>query len=254
MIDALPMFPDIPVDVLNDLAGRVRLRSLAPGQPVFRQGDQAESFYVVRRGMVQVMEEDPESGSARTLATLVRGQSFGELALVKHEVRTATVRAVDEVELFEIDRATFDRLLADTIEVPDFAPTVQAYVELRSLPPFAHLDSDQLGELLRYGRWVNFAPGEVLMEQGAVGEAFYTIGSGQVRVIRDGSVKATLGPGSYVGEVALLLEVPRTATVESYTPVRAFRLDREGFDRLIKDVFRRGSLKLNVSIDRTMQH
>ena len=52
-------------------------------------------------------------------------------------------------------------------------------------------------------------------------------------MVRDGEAVTTIGPGGYVGEVALLFDVPRTATVVAYTPVRAFRLDRDGFARLV---------------------
>jgi len=54
--------------------------------------------------------------------------------------------------------------------------------------------------------------------------------------------------------VALLLDVPRTASVRTRTAVRAYRLDREGFDRLVRDAFRTGSLGPHVSEDRTWQH
>jgi cAMP-dependent protein kinase regulator len=188
------------------------------------------------------------------MTTLDRGESFGELALATEARRSATVRTVGEVELFEVDRPTFDRLLVDVIELPEFAPTFHDYTELRALPSFAHIGSDQLGELLKYGEWVNFEPGAVLMEQGQPGDAFYAIGSGQVQVIKDGQVIATQGPGAYVGEIALLLDVPRTATVAAFTPVRAFRLDRTGFDHLVKDVFHHGVLQPNAPIDRTMTH
>ncbi len=64
LIDALPAFDDLPVEVLNDLAGRVNLRGIRPGQPVFRQGDRPTAFYVVRRGQVA-----DRGGSIRTPAT-----------------------------------------------------------------------------------------------------------------------------------------------------------------------------------------
>ena len=77
---------------------------------------------------------------------------------------------------------------------------------------------------LANGAWTNVAPGEVIVEQGEVGDAFYAIRSGQVEVVADGTIVRTLGPGSYFGEVALLLDVPRTASVVAKTPVRAYRL------------------------------
>jgi cAMP-dependent protein kinase regulator len=63
-----------------------------------------------------------------------------------------------------------------------------------------------------------------------------------------------MGPGQYFGEVALLMDVPRTATVRARTPLRAFRVEREGFDRLVADSFRRGRLKPNIVLDRTQEH
>ena len=87
-----------------------------------------------------------------------------------------------------------------------------------------------------------------------VGDAFYAIGSGQVDVERGGHVVDVMGPGQYFGEVALLMDVPRTATVRARTPLRAFRVEREGFDRLVADSFRRGRLKPNIVLDRTQEH
>ncbi|MDP9343816.1 MAG: cyclic nucleotide-binding domain-containing protein [Actinomycetota bacterium] len=254
MIDALPTFKDVPVSVLNDLAGRVQLKSYSAGGAVFRQGDEADAFYVVRRGSVQVVEEDPKSGAQRVLSTLGPGQSFGELALVKGAPRTATVRAAEETELFVVDRPTFNRLLADTIDVPDFAPTLQQAAELGELPCFSHLDSKRLAELLQHGDWITVPPGQELMRQGEPGDAFYAIGSGQVDIVRDGRPVDRQGAGTYVGEIALLFDMPRTATVVAYTPVRAFRLDRKGFDGMVADSFRKGTLPTNLQIDRTLTH
>jgi CRP-like cAMP-binding protein len=64
----------------------------------------------------------------------------------------------------------------------------------------------------------------------------------------------TLGPGSHFGEIALLLALPRTATVQSLTPLRAFELDRDGFAATVADAFRRGNLHPNVTIDRGFDH
>lgn len=254
LIDALPIFGDLPEEVLSDLAGRVRLRSFPAGKPVFRQGDRPDAFYVVRAGVLHVLEEDPETGNERLLRTLGRGESFGELGLVDGTSRAATVRAVEASELFEVDEATFDRLLAEMVSVPEFAPTLQAVAELRRLPAFSVLSVDDLADVLAHGRWMNVPPGEAIVEQGAAGDAFFAIGSGQVEVVQDGERTRTLGPGGHFGEVALLMDVPRTATVRARTPARVFRLDREGFERAIAGAFRRGTLNPSAAIGRTWQH
>jgi CRP-like cAMP-binding protein len=254
LIDALPLFEDLPSEVLDDLAGRVQLRSVTKGEPVIRQGERAQSFYIVRTGTLRVVEEDRETGNDRVLRVLGRGESFGELGLVEGARRAATVRAVEDAQIFEIDKGTFDRLLADMINVPDFAPTLQAIADLRELPSFSHLEPDELAELLDHGAWENYPPGEEIVVQGQPGDAFYAIGSGQVEVFEDGRLASRLGPGAYFGEIALLTDSPRTATVRAATLTRAYRLDREGFDQLVAGAFERGTLDPSKATDRTLHH
>ena len=254
LIDALPIFDDVPVEVLDELAGRVRLRTLARTQPVFRQGDRPEAFYVVRRGVLEIVEEDPETGNERQIRTVGRGESFGELGLLTGAARTATVRAVDEAEVFEVDKGTFDRLLADMVHVPDFEPTLQQLAELREQPCFSNLGTDQLAELLNLGAWVVVAPGEMLVEQGAQGDTFYVVSSGQFDVVIDGELKHAIGPGRFFGEIALLLDVPRTASVIARTPGRVFQLGRDGFDALLATSFRRGALDPSIPVNQTLTH
>ncbi len=254
LLSALPMFEALDDDALSELAGRVRLRTFARGQPVVRQGERAESFYLVRRGTLLVVEQDPESSAERVLRSLGRGETFGELALLEGAPRSATVRAAEESDAFEVDKGTFDRLLADMVDVPEFAPTLQAVAELRELPCFAHLEPDELSEVLAHGGWVSVAPGQDIVTQGEPADGFYGIRSGQVEVLEDGAVVRTMGPGSFFGEIALLRDVPRTATVRALTPVRAYRLDRDGFDRLVARAFERGTLSPHVAADRLWHH
>src|SRR5439155_9831411 len=118
------------------------------GQAVVRQGERSSAFYVVRKGTLEVVEQDPVSGNERQLRILGRGEAFGELGLKEAAVRTASVRALEDAEVFEVDKSTFDRLLADMIHVPRFAPSLQGIAELKELPCFSHLEPVELFELL----------------------------------------------------------------------------------------------------------
>jgi CRP-like cAMP-binding protein/Zn-dependent protease len=242
LIDALPAYGDLKEEILNDLAGRVQLVAIRPGKPVFRQGARADAFYVVRIGSVRIETEHPETGDTKVLRVLRRGEAFGELGLLQAAPRTATARAIGECELFRIDKGTFDRLLADSTEAPEFGLTLEALAELRELPAFAQLTSGSLNDLLDLGSWVTAAPGHVFVAQGEEGDAFYAIRSGRADVIRDGEVIGSLSAGDHFGETALLTDHPRNATVRAHTPVRAFRLSRAGFDAVIAAAFRRGHL------------
>jgi CRP-like cAMP-binding protein/Zn-dependent protease len=252
LIDALPVFADLPGEVLSELAGRVHVRTISRGTPVVRQGERAEAFFVVRRGTLEVVEERGDADD-RVIRVLGRGECFGELGLSEAARRSATVRALEDAEVFEVDKSSFDRLLASDLRVPELQPTIQAAFELRELPGFAHLEFDELGELLEHGEWINVPPGHVVVHQGDIGDAFYAIHSGQFDVMVDEAQVRTMGPGAFFGEIALLVDVPRTATVVARTPSRIFRLDREGFDRVVAEGFRRGTLRPAVD-ERTWKH
>jgi CRP-like cAMP-binding protein len=148
--------------------------------------------------------------------------------------------------LFQIDKGTFDRLLADEHSAPSLGPTLHALAELRGHPAFSLLSNEKLSGLLEHGDWATFAPGETLIRKGESGDAFYAVSSGQVD-LTDGPVTIkTLGPGSFFGEIALLRHVPRTLSVVARTPLRCFRLDKEGFDSVLAEAFRSGTLKQAV--------
>ena len=82
-----------------------------PGQAIIQQGELADAFYVIVRGTVEVVRE--EDGRETTLAHLGAGESFGEIGLLQHRRRSATVRAVEPVDVIALGRSDFD-LLAGT--------------------------------------------------------------------------------------------------------------------------------------------
>jgi CRP-like cAMP-binding protein/Zn-dependent protease len=254
LLDASGAFGDVPVEVLNELAGRVRVRTGPRGGVVLRQGEVADDYYLVRSGRFEVVEERGVHGQARVLRTIGRGEGFGEYGLLRAARRTATVRACTRGELYTLDKGSFERLLAGRAVVAGFATTWQQSAELAALPPFSHLGPDELRLLAARGSWLNVAPGEVLMSQGEPGDAFYVIESGQLDVIENGMRVRTCGPGEYVGEIALLFDTPGTATVQTTTSAHLYRLDRDGFTTFVAARFRQGTLRTNVLVERDWNH
>jgi CRP-like cAMP-binding protein len=242
LLDAQPAFDKLPPSALAEVTGHVRLDRFGAGTAVVRQGERADAYYVVRRGELDIIEEDRMSGTERLIHRIARGEAFGEVGVATGARRRATVRARTRVELFVVTKGTFDRLLADHVRVPDFAPTVEALAELRALRVFAHFRDDALARLRDEGAWRNVQAGDVLVTEGEPGDAFYAIESGRLDVFTGRERVRTLGPGQHFGEVALLADIPRTATVRAATPARVFRLGREGFDRLVADAFRHDKL------------
>jgi CRP-like cAMP-binding protein len=98
-----------------------------------------------------------------------------------------------------------------------------------AIPMFAALPGPTLERLASQLIPVEFDAGAEIIRQGEAGDRFYAIASGSVDVCSNGTYVATLYPGDYVGEIALLRGVPRVATVLARDPVEAFTLERDEF-------------------------
>jgi predicted MFS family arabinose efflux permease len=100
---------------------------------------------------------------------------------------------------------------------------------LRSIPIFAPLPGMPLEHLASRLVPLRVDPETVIVRQGDSGDRFYVVVEGEVEVAVDGTVVSELGPGGYFGEIALIRDVPRTATATARTPVVLYALERDDF-------------------------
>jgi CRP/FNR family transcriptional regulator, cyclic AMP receptor protein len=106
---------------------------------------------------------------------------------------------------------------------------------LKGAPLFEGLSRKQLVQLARVSEDLEVEPGTLLCKEGEIGHEFFVIVDGKVKITRKGRRVATRGGGDFVGEIALLEEIPRTATVTAETPVRFFVLTRKDFRHLLDE-------------------
>lgn len=249
LIAEMPVLDELPIEVVNALAGKVRLVRFGEGRTVFHEGDQADAFYVVRNGRFAVVDE---SAGGVELRSLTRGGSFGEIGLLQGTPRSATVRAGEPSEAFSVDRSSFQTWLADSVTAEGLMGSAMQLAEVRSLAPFRHLSAADAEALREAGSWIQVPPGEEVVRQGEAGHHFFAVASGRLEVVKDGVIVATITAGGFFGELALLHDAPRAATVRATTPARLFRLDREGFDHLVAGAFHRGTVRMDVEADRVV--
>ena len=100
-------------------------------------------------------------------------------------------------------------------------------------PFFAGLSKDELRELAKVTEDMEVEEGKTLTREGASGSEFFVIVDGDVSVTKGEAEVRTLGPGDFFGEIALLEDRPRTATVTAKSPLRFFVLTRRSFRALL---------------------
>ena len=102
----------LPHEKWAELTKAVENQVAAPRTIIFKQGDPGDKFYIIRSGKVRVFRKDP-SGLKTELSELGVGESFGEMALLTGEARSANVEAVEETHLMVLSKEQFERILKD---------------------------------------------------------------------------------------------------------------------------------------------
>ncbi|MCP4290166.1 MAG: cyclic nucleotide-binding domain-containing protein [Gammaproteobacteria bacterium] len=111
LLKSVSIFTETPDSVLAPVATIVDEVYVEPGETFIHEGDMGDSMYVIIAGEVRV-----HSGQ-KTILTLGPGKSVGELAVLDPEPRVASVTAIEETQLFRIDRDAFSELIADRPEI-----------------------------------------------------------------------------------------------------------------------------------------
>jgi NADH dehydrogenase len=104
----------LPMDIVQLKIARsasISHEHFEPGEAILRQGDWGDKVYIIMKGEVEVVREEPGKGEI-LLTKQGPGDCFGELALLSNTPRTATVRTVTAVDALTIDRGAFNSLLA----------------------------------------------------------------------------------------------------------------------------------------------
>lgn len=102
---------------LKDLATRFVLLEIAADDYVFRQDEPGDGFYIIQSGQVEITATSPTSGKVRKLATLIEGDYFGEMALVRRGYRSASVKAVKPLKVFKLTNEEFDQSVLNNAKI-----------------------------------------------------------------------------------------------------------------------------------------
>jgi len=203
------------------------------GSEVVRRNDYTDTFFAILRGEVhiQVNPDRPQDTVA-----LGAGRFFGEMSLISGRRRSATITAGKGCVLIETPRRSMNKLIQSVEAVRrviDEAFLLRA-IRLHIAP---EVPEEDLAELVHSASLQQFAPGEALFNEGETGDCLHLVRSGSVTVAHSIGgrevVIAYLPAGNYVGELALLTDAPRTATVRAAVATETIRLQGAAFKALL---------------------
>lgn len=229
LLRGVALFAALPEPALAELAKEVVWVTYPPGAVVVRQGDPGDRFFAIVQGRVAVLREQ-ESGLEKSVAVLSPGDCFGEIALLAPVPRSATVRATEKVALLALGREGFGRLVKALPGV-DLTRMIRAAATLHRNPLFGSLPPERVASLLPKLAPKHVAAGEVVVRRGEPGDFFYMIDDGELEVLDEGDVHpvAKLSNGDHFGEIALLGNVPRVATVRAVRASSLWELAKADF-------------------------
>ena len=211
------------------------IRTPKAGETIFARNDYTNTFFSIVEGDVQVLV----GGVGTNAITLRRGEFFGEMSLISGRRRSATVLAGNNCVLIETPRRSMNRLIAS---VEAIKRAIDEVFILRALQSrFApEASADQLADVIAAARLERFKAGDVLFNEGEVGDSLHLVRVGSLTISRNiggkDVVLSYVPAGNYVGEMALMGESRRSATARAAIASETVRLDGESFKKLVNKI------------------
>lgn len=227
------LFRNLDEDQYKDVVDAMAEKRAASGEDVIKQGAVGDFFYIVETGTLDVLVAK-NGGAPVKVHHYVAGGSFGELALMYNAPRAATVTATSDCILWALDRMTFRRILMDSGEKK--RRMYESFME--EVPLLKSLEANERHKIADSLEAVTFEDGQVVIKQGDAGDSFYFIVQGEAKVTQtdeNGTEFALPGlkKGDYFGELALLSNKPRAATITAKGKLKCATLGKKAFDRLL---------------------
>lgn len=234
-LDQAFMFAALDDNEMRVVVDAFQEHKFRQGDKVIAQGDEVTDsqpgLYVLESGTLKAYKKGPnEAFPGREVYMYSRtGESFGELALLYNAPRAASVIAENDCVMWSIDRATFNHMVKDSA-----AKKRNLYDNfLGSVEILKPLDSHERGQIADALRVKTFKKGETIIREGEPGSDFYIVEVGRATATKGNAVAMSYKKGDFFGELALISNQPRAATVVADEDCKCLMLDRGSFKRLL---------------------
>ena len=234
MQQRIPLFTEVNPLMFRELLLGSTIHVLNPGDVVFKRNDYTNSFYTIFNGGVEIQIDD--NNPAKRIP-LMPGQFFGEMGLLSGRRRTATVLAGKDCVLIETPRRDVLKLLSSV----DAARAVidQTFIVRAIQSGFApQAKTADLLPIAAKSKMNRYKAGQVLFSEGDEADALHLVRSGSLAVLRAVGgreiVTSYVAAGNYVGEMGLMGNTRRSATVRATVATETISLDADTFAELLQ--------------------
>lgn len=220
-----PFFSSLDKGSLADIVGAFEHFDAEDGTVIITQGDtQADYFFLLDTGTAEAYVGDT------SVKKYGHSESFGELALLYNQPRAATVKASSKLKGWKLQQKWFKNII-----VTGVLAKRKKYSEfLRKCMLFSNLDNNEVSLIADSMQEVEYGKDEEIITQGDKAQAFFILEEGQVVCLKDGADVGKLEPGQYFGEIALMYDVNRQATVKSTKDgTKILSMSRKTFQNLL---------------------
>lgn len=235
MLEQLVLFRDLETKELNIIIDAFEARKASSGEKVIRQGDEGHELFVVLSGKLDCFKSHSPAEPETHLRDYSKGDCFGELALMYNTPRQASVIATENCELYVLDRVTFNRIILTSA-----VANREKYENfLKDVKVLKTLGNDEISKLCDCLTLQTFKKGQRVINQGDRGNTFFLVVEGSAGAYQldpsTGKENRVLDykEKMYFGELALLKDEPRAASIIADSELKVAKIDRNAFKRIL---------------------
>jgi len=230
-----------PGSTIDSIQHYMKVVVLEVGDVLFHEGDYDETFYILLDGQLKAESQNWELNNAEILPD----RTLGEAAILTGRPYVATVTATKDSKLLSITRRAFYRMIKRHPEVQTYFKEVitprihSSYLTEILNQLFGDLGATLEQQIQAHVSWKHLDSGEMLFEEGTPGDDLIIVVTGRLQVytMRDGDEQtiANIHQGEMVGEMALLTDEPRSASIRATRESHIVRLNRADFQTLVEE-------------------
>jgi CRP-like cAMP-binding protein len=231
---------------LKFLLGQCSVNKVTEGSYLIMQGDKSKNVFFAIEGQLKVNIRE-SSSQVKEIVELHSPCIVGEIALIKETDRTANVIAKTDVTYVEMPFHVFKTMIEEESYKDDYTRLLKR-IELSQFISSASLFADFPNEIMNLfveaGDMVIFPENQNIVDQGESDKTFYMLLKGSVDIIKDGEKVADLHQGDYFGEIALLANSKRTATVRTTEQCLFLYIESDKFWKILI-----GNIELGIYLE-----